>query len=48
MGPPNISGKEFPNKHTKKLKNEETRNLRRPVFVSKVVNPFTRALGPLL
>jgi hypothetical protein len=28
------------------LKNSETENLQKTVFSSKVVNPFTRALGP--
>jgi hypothetical protein len=31
----------------KELKNEETKNLRKPVFALKVVNPFRHALGPL-
>jgi hypothetical protein len=34
------------NKYTKVTKKEETKNLRKPVFASKVVNPFTRALAP--
>jgi hypothetical protein len=29
------------------IKNRETKNLRKPVLASKVVNPFTRALAPL-
>jgi hypothetical protein len=28
------------------MKNGETKNLRKPVLTSKVVNPFTRALMP--
>jgi hypothetical protein len=40
-GPPNSDEERFPNKYT-------TRNLRKTVLASKVVNPFTRALEPLL
>jgi hypothetical protein len=34
------------NKCTKVTKKEETKNLRKPVLASKVVNPFTCALAP--
>jgi hypothetical protein len=34
------------NKSTRVTKEEETKNLQKPVLVSKVVNPFTRALAP--
>jgi hypothetical protein len=34
------------NKCTKVTKKEETKNLRKPVLTSKIVNPFTRALTP--
>jgi hypothetical protein len=46
MEPPNTSDERFKNKHKKELKNPETRNLEKPVFSSKVVNPFTCALRP--
>jgi hypothetical protein len=44
--PPNTSEERLPNKHEKAFRNEETRNLRKSVLASKVVNHFTRALGP--
>jgi hypothetical protein len=34
------------NRNTQVTKKEETKNLRKSVFASKVVNPFTRALAP--
>jgi hypothetical protein len=34
------------NKITKVMKRKGTRNPRKPVLASKVVNPFTRALAP--
>jgi hypothetical protein len=34
------------NKSAQVTKDGETKNLRKPVLVSKVVNPFTRALAP--
>jgi hypothetical protein len=34
-------------KHSKVAKRLGTKNPRKPVLVSKVVNPFTRALAPL-
>jgi hypothetical protein len=34
------------NKSSQVTNGRETRNLRKPVLVSKVVNPFTRALAP--
>jgi hypothetical protein len=34
------------NKSTRVAKSKETKNLRKPALVSKVVNPFTRALEP--
>jgi hypothetical protein len=43
--PPEHHLKKFTNKHVKEFKNEETKNLWKPVLFSKVVNPFTRALG---
>jgi hypothetical protein len=43
MGSPNII---ITNKSTQVTKKEETKNLRKPVLTSKVVNLFTRALAP--
>jgi hypothetical protein len=34
------------NESTQFMKDGETKNLRKPVLASKVVNPFTRALVP--
>jgi hypothetical protein len=34
------------NRSAQVTKDEETKNLRKPVLASKVVNPFTRALAP--
>jgi hypothetical protein len=48
MPPPNASGTRFLNEHAKICKNMEARNLRKFVLIIKVVNPFTRALSPLL
>jgi hypothetical protein len=45
MGTPNTSEERFLNKHAKVLNSVETRNLRKPVLASKVVNPFTHALN---
>jgi hypothetical protein len=45
MEPPNTGEEKFKNEYKKILKKAETRNLRKPDFSSKVVNPFTRALG---
>jgi hypothetical protein len=38
----------FRRKHAKVMKRGETRNPGKPELASKVVNPFTRALEPLL
>jgi hypothetical protein len=46
MGSPNTNGRKFSNSHTKGFKNEETKNLRKFDFTSKVVKPFSHALGP--
>jgi hypothetical protein len=46
MGPPNTNEEGFSNEYTKLLRNQETRNLRKSVLASKVVNPFARALEP--
>jgi hypothetical protein len=46
MGTPNTSEERLPNKHEKAFRNEETRNPCKSVLASKVVNPFTRTLGP--
>jgi hypothetical protein len=46
MGPPNMGEERFPNRYTKVLRNQETKNLRKTVLTSKVVNPFTCALEP--
>jgi hypothetical protein len=36
------------NESTRVTKNYETKNLRKSALASKVLNPFTRALAPLL
>jgi hypothetical protein len=46
MGPPNTSEERFPNEYAKVRRSAETRNLRKSVLTSKVVNPFTRDLKP--
>jgi hypothetical protein len=46
MEPPNTRNEELENEHAKELKNLETKNLWKPIFSSKVVNSFSRALGP--
>jgi hypothetical protein len=43
-GPPNTNGVRFPNKYTQVCKSAESRNLRKSILASKVVNPFTCAL----
>jgi hypothetical protein len=48
MEPPNTRNGKLKNEHTKELKISETKNLQKPIFSSKVVNPFTHALDPLL
>jgi hypothetical protein len=45
-GPPNTCVESLPNEYANVLKNTETRNLRKSVLASKVVNPFRRAIGP--
>jgi hypothetical protein len=45
MEPLNTCDERFKNEHLKEL-NPETKNLRKPVFLSKIVNPFIRTLGP--
>jgi hypothetical protein len=45
MGPLNTGEGKFTKEHAKVLRNAETKNLRKSIFASKVVNPFTRALG---
>jgi hypothetical protein len=46
MEPSNTVDDRFKNERTKKNESMETKNLRKHVFTSKVVNPFTCALGP--
>jgi hypothetical protein len=46
MGPTNTGEERLPNKHANMLRNTEISNLRKSALASKVVNPFTRALGP--
>jgi hypothetical protein len=45
-GPPNTSEESFLNECVKECRSRETKNLRKSVLASKVVNPFIRALGP--
>jgi hypothetical protein len=47
MEPPNTSDKRLKNEYKKEHKNSETKNLRKHVFSSKVVNPlYTCHLTP--